>query len=58
VIDATFIWDLDDDPDGNVQHLAEHGVTVDDRAARKHSSGLRRASSSQSSGRKLPTILG
>lgn len=21
------IWDLDDDPDGNVAHLAEHGVT-------------------------------
>jgi hypothetical protein len=21
------IWDLDDEPDGNVQHLAEHGVT-------------------------------
>jgi hypothetical protein len=28
--DMTFqsiIWDLDDDPDGNVQHCAEHGVT-------------------------------
>ena len=21
------IWDLDDDPEGNVQHIAEHGVT-------------------------------
>jgi uncharacterized DUF497 family protein len=21
------IWDLDDDPDGNVQHCAAHGVT-------------------------------
>jgi len=21
------IWDLDDDPDGNVAHIAEHGVT-------------------------------
>jgi hypothetical protein len=21
------IWDLDDDPDGNVAHVAEHGVT-------------------------------
>ena len=21
------VWDLDDDPDGNVQHCAEHGVT-------------------------------
>jgi uncharacterized DUF497 family protein len=21
------LWDLDDDPDGNVQHCADHGVT-------------------------------
>lgn len=21
------IWDLDDDPDGNVRHIAEHGIT-------------------------------
>ena len=24
------IWDLDDDPDGNVMHIAEHGVTQDE----------------------------
>jgi hypothetical protein len=24
------IWDEDDDPDGNVQHIAEHGLTVED----------------------------
>ena len=24
------IWDLEDDPDGNVQHIAEHGVTTDE----------------------------
>ena len=24
------IWDLDDDPDGNVQHIAEHGLTIED----------------------------
>ena len=24
------IWDLEDDPDGNVQHIAEHGVTPDE----------------------------
>lgn len=23
----SIIWDLDDDPDGNVQHCLEHGVT-------------------------------
>ncbi len=22
------IWDLEEDPDGNVRHIAEHGVTV------------------------------
>lgn len=25
-----FIWDADDDPDGNVEHLAEHDLTVED----------------------------
>jgi uncharacterized DUF497 family protein len=30
VIDATVIWDLEDDPEGNVQHLAEHGITVEE----------------------------
>jgi uncharacterized DUF497 family protein len=24
------IWDLDDEPDGNVQHIAEHGLTKDE----------------------------
>lgn len=24
------VWDLDDDPDGNVQHCAEHGVTKEE----------------------------
>jgi len=24
------IWDLDDDPDGNVRHCAEHGVTQEE----------------------------
>lgn len=24
------IWDLDDDPDGNVQHCADHGVTKEE----------------------------
>lgn len=26
----SIIWDLDDDPDGNVQHCAEHGVTKEE----------------------------
>lgn len=24
------LWDDDDNPDGNVQHIAEHGLTVED----------------------------
>lgn len=24
------IWDDDDDPEGNVQHIAEHGLTIED----------------------------
>lgn len=27
---ATAIWDLDNDPEGNVQHIAEHGVTKEE----------------------------
>jgi hypothetical protein len=26
----SIIWDLDGDPDGNVQHCAEHGATKDE----------------------------
>ena len=26
----TIIWDLDDDPDGNVQHIAEHDLTKEE----------------------------
>jgi hypothetical protein len=29
-MDARIIWDLDDDNDGNVQHIREHGVTMDE----------------------------
>ncbi|MSR54967.1 MAG: hypothetical protein EXS09_17020 [Gemmataceae bacterium] len=25
-----FIWDLEDEPDGNVQHVAEHGLTIEE----------------------------
>ena len=27
---SSVIWDEDDDPDGNVQHVAEHDLTVKD----------------------------
>ena len=26
----SILWDLDDDPDGNVQHCAQHGVTMEE----------------------------
>ena len=28
--DVRIIWDLADDSDGNVQHIAEHGITVEE----------------------------
>ncbi len=43
------LWDLPDDPDGNVQHIADHGLTIDDveevladpdSEGTSHSSGL------------------
>lgn len=30
MIDAVVVWDLDDEPDGNVQHIAEHGLTKEE----------------------------
>ena len=28
--EPVIVWDLPDDPDGNVAHIAEHGITPDD----------------------------
>ncbi len=33
MIEAIIVWDMEDDPDGNVQHIAEHGITVDEAEA-------------------------
>lgn len=30
MLDVQVIWDLEDDPAGNVQHLAANGVTVEE----------------------------
>ena len=30
MIDAIIAWDMDDDPEGNVQHIAQHGITVEE----------------------------
>jgi hypothetical protein len=27
---TSILWDLVDDPDGNVQHIAEHGITKEE----------------------------
>lgn len=48
------IWDLPDDPDGNVQHIAEHGLVPSDvEHVIRHP---RRRSRSRSSGR--PIVFG
>jgi hypothetical protein len=49
------IWDLEDDPEGNVQHIAEHGITqteVEEVVGTRH----KQAVASRSSG--LPTTFG
>jgi len=66
VIDITIIWDLDDDPDGNVQHIAEHGVTVEEveevlfdprtRTGRSRTSGRPQAFGSTSTGKYITVI--
>ena len=30
MIDIILLWDFEDDPEGNVAHIAEHGVTIED----------------------------
>jgi len=30
MLDAQVIWDLPEDPDGNIEHIAEHGITPDE----------------------------
>jgi uncharacterized DUF497 family protein len=50
----SIIWDLDDDPDGNVQHCAEHGITKEEvEEVLQHASD---ADVSRSSGR--PVLFG
>jgi hypothetical protein len=49
------IWDLEDDPDGNVRHLREHDVTMDEAEEVLLNPRSTRAPS-RSSG--LPTVFG
>ena len=46
-----FLWDLDDDERGNVRHIAEHGVTVEEVEEVVRSASA--AQFSRSSGRPL-----
>ena len=50
-----FLWDVDDDPDGNVQHCLDHGVTKGEveEVFQDRSAGY---GTSRSSG--LPSIFG
>jgi uncharacterized DUF497 family protein len=50
----SIIWDLDDDPEGNVQHCGEHGVTQEEVEEVFHN--VTDEDVSQSSGR--PVIFG
>ncbi len=29
-MEVEILWDLDDDPEGNVQHIAEHDLTIEE----------------------------
>jgi hypothetical protein len=65
-MDATIIWDLEDDPAGNVHHLREHDVTIDEAEevlldphssrARSRTSGLPTAFGWTSTGRHLAVV--
>jgi uncharacterized DUF497 family protein len=55
VANVECVWDLEEDPDGNVHHLAEHGVTIDE-AEEVVRGRYEAAVASRSSGR--PTVFG
>src|SRR5437660_8685323 len=54
-MDATIIWDLEDDADGNVQHLREHGVSIEEAEEVLLDTQSSRAASRTSG---LPTAFG
>ena len=51
---VTVIWDLDDDPEGNVQHIVEHDLTKEE--VEEVLANPERRSTSRSSG--LPIVFG
>jgi uncharacterized DUF497 family protein len=64
---TSIIWDLDDDPEGNVQHCSEHGVTKEEVEEifenatdedTSHSSGRPVVFGDTSAGRHLMVVYG
>jgi uncharacterized DUF497 family protein len=55
VANVECIWDLEEDPEGNVQHIGEHGITVEE-AEEVIRGRYEVAVASRSSGR--PTVFG
>jgi len=55
VANVECIWDLEEDPEGNSQHIAEHGVTVEE-AEEVVRNQYEAAVASRRSGR--PTVFG
>jgi uncharacterized DUF497 family protein len=55
VANVECIWDLEDDPEGNIQHIAEHGITVEE-AEEVVRNRYEISVASRSSGR--PTVFG
>jgi hypothetical protein len=62
----TIIWDLDDDPEGNVHHIAEHDLTKEEaeevlanpeRLGTSRSSGLPIAFGTTSTGRYIAVVF-
>ena len=62
----TIIWDLDEDPEGNVQHIAEHDLTKEEveevlvdpeRRGKSRSSGLPIVFGTTSTGRFIAVIF-
>jgi uncharacterized DUF497 family protein len=66
MLDAHIIWDLPEDPDGNVEHIAQHGISPeeveevlfdpDSSEARSRSSGAQITFGMTSSGRYLAVV--
>jgi uncharacterized DUF497 family protein len=55
VVNVECIWDLEEDPEGNIQHIAEHGITVKE-AEEVVRNRYEISVASRSSGR--PTVFG